>query len=45
MMEKIGSTADLPQLSPLPTMKLTIPAILRNEDGGGKVTGQPIYLS
>ena len=45
MMEKKGSAIDLPQLSPLPTMRQTIPVIMRNEDGGGKVTGQPTYLS
>ena len=45
MMEKKGSAIDLPQLLPLPTMRQTIPVIMRNEDGGGKVTGQPTYLS
>ena len=45
MMKKKGSTSDLPQLSPLPTMRLIIPVIMMNEDGGGKVTVQPTYLS
>ena len=45
MTKKKGSTSDLPQLLPLLTMRLTIPVIMMNEDGGGKVIGQPTYLS
>ena len=45
MMKKKGSTSDLPHLLPLLTMRLTIPVIMMNEDGGGKVIGQPTYLS
>ena len=43
--KKKGSTSDLLQLSPLLTMRLTIPVIMMNEDGGGKVIVQPTYLS
>ena len=45
MMKKKGSRSDLPQLLPLLTMRLAIPVIMMNEDGGGKVIGQPTYLS
>ena len=45
LMEKKGSAINLPPLLPLPTMRQTIPVIMRNEDGGGKNTGQPTYLS
>ena len=45
MMKRKGSTSDLTQLSPLLTMRLTIPVRKMNEDGGGKVIGQPTYLS
>ena len=45
MMEKKGNVIDLSLLLPLPTMRQPIPVMMRNEDGGGKVTGQTTYLS
>ena len=45
MMEKKGSVTNLLLLSPLPTMRQTAQVIMRNEDWGGKVTGQSTYLS
>ena len=38
-MKREGSTCDLPPLSPLLTVRLTIPVIMMNENGGGKVIG------
>ena len=45
MMEKKRSAINLLLVSPPPTMRQTIPVIMRNDDGGRKVTGQPTYLS